>query len=475
MESVIYNGLEISQGTYTDEVTTENSLIANNMQRPEIMDAVFNAFPKYSMANMKSALYDLPETSIGDIKVRYPVLGRLEKALTLTGTFDGTFAVNELCHIEAYEDFARPTSTWRFPDGRQIVIQSTPSQSLSGYTYPCKVMPGTYTTAFDTTQITDMQKIGHVGNVNPMGSKRGYGNTRFPNWYENYNTIVRKRQEVDGTAASAVTWLRSGDQSYWIPGAAWGNNGFVNTMFGGGRDGGFLYLQERMAWYGQTTVDANGQPGLYDEDGKPVFAGSGIFEQVPSAMTFDWDMNNSSEGFWIDRVAQFRQNSGQMSGTIDLEGGIGFIAEWTKQMKRFINQTGGFAQNYMLGADKNVNYGYDVVSYKVLDFVININENPLFSDPELLTDVDGNTGFPDASFDFVMIDRTNSDGIPTIQKIVKKDRGFVYKTIEGMVNPINPASVSAANSWDGWAVEMLCDSQYIVRKPNCIARGLRTA
>lgn len=473
-DAVLFNGLEISQGTYDDGVTTENSLVANLMQFPEILDAVYMAFPKYSMANMKSALYDLPEMSSGDIKVRYPVLGRLEKALTMTGNSSGTFLPNQTSFIEFYEDFGNPTSTWRFGNGQQIYIVDRPSQTATGFMYPVKYTAGQSTDTFDTSQIVDLKQIGHIGNLNPQGSKRGYGNTRFPDWFENYNSIARKRQEVDGTAASAITWLRAGDQAYWIPGAAWGNNGFVNTMFGGQKDGGFLYLQERMAWYQKGTVDSNGQPTLYDVDGKPVWAGDGVFEQVPSAMSFDYVVGGTTEKFWIDRLAAFKQNSGQMTNqrtSLDIEGGIGFVAEWTKTMKDFVVRPDrGIAGGYNIN-DYKITAGYDIPMYYVLDTLVTVNENPVFSDDVLLTEADAITGLPSDSYDFVMIDRTKSDGIPTIQKIVKKGRGFVYKTVSGMVDPINPASTTAANSWDGWAVELLADFQYIVRKPNCIARG----
>lgn len=470
-DSVLYNGLEISEGTYTDEVTTENSLIANQLQFPEIMDAVYNAFPKYSMANMKSALYDLPETSIGDIKVSYPVLGRKEKVLTLTGTKSGSFTSSGTSYIECYEDYGQPTSTWRFPDGSQIYVVSQRTPSANGYTYPVRVVPGINNATFNQAQITDMNKIGHVGNVNPFGSKRGYGNIRYPDWYQNYNTISRVRQEVDGTAASAITWLRAGDEKYWIPGPAWGNNGFVNTMFGGPESGGFMYLQERMAWYGITTMGSNGQPLMFDEDGKPIYAGSGIFEQIPSAMSFDIPVGGTDAKFWIDRVASFKQNSGQMKADISIEGGIGFVAEWTKDMWEYLKDYRVIAASDNPNKNRDLSVGQDVKMFYVLDSWIAVNENPLFSDDALLTQADALTGFPADSYDCVFIDRSKSDGIPTIQKLVKKGRGMVYKTLSGMVDPINPSSVAAANSWDGWAVELLADYNYVVRKPNCVARG----
>lgn len=471
--------IKISTGTFDpDALTDQNSLIRNLLQYPEVASVVYESQPMYSLNYVTSAFIEEPETLISDNKYRYSVLGRIERSMTCTGTAPtGTISASQVGYIEFEEDYARPNSTWKFGTGgggggTLIIILGRPTRTVLGFKYPCRLMTGDKTAVFNNALVAVGKKAGPVASAFPEHSEKGYGNQQFPDWLENFTTTVRDEHKVTGDAATSVTWLEKNDQALWILGSpeqalhAFGN-------------GGFPYKLEKASWFGQRTVDDNGNVIVADLDGNLITAGSGFLQQIPSSMSNDYSEATITEDTFLDLIATFKHNAGLQKCKIDVHTGIGGAKVFAKVMKDYAAKEARGIIYAMEPKGGGVIVGQDFETYHALGCDITVRENPVLSDDVANTDLSAGTPFPDLSYNFYMVENSMEDGIPTVQKFVKGgnglSRGMVIKAIPGMVDPMNPKSMTAATARDGYAYEFLSQFMICVRKPNRVGQLIRTS
>ena len=462
------NSLVLSRGFESDNYIDTNNLINALMQYPEIADVFYLAYPQYSLSRITQAFINQPEQQISDWKFQYWIQGRQDRSITCTGTVNGTITPNNTGYIDFEENYPNPTETWLFESGTQLYIVDKPTPVGNGYRYPVKLVSSVATDTFDSSEAAVGVQLGQVGNINPEGSRNAYGNLVYPDLITNYLTTVRREYEVTGDAVTQKTWLKAGDEALWIPGTP---EGFSSTFFGG-RDS-FMYMLERQSWFGKATVDANGNTPLYDLENKPIRSGNGFVHQIPSSMTTDYSLSSLTEDRLMNFIAQFKHECGVQKATIEAMAGVGFCLQFQKAMKNFA-VTSHAGDRIVQRVGNNIQTGGNYYQYMSSDWTINLTENPILSDPVLHPTLEGRYGFPVKSFDAYFIENSMDDGIPTVQKLVRgKDRisrGMIFKLLAGMVDPMNPKSMQAVNTFDGYKYELLSQFMIAVRKPNRVAK-----
>lgn len=454
------NIIQISQGYENpNDLSTQQSLINTLLQKPDFANMLYQAYPYYSLMSTSGISFnDLSVQFTGDRQFRYSVLPRSDNPLTYLSTVSGTGVGNSIFTITCLEGYGQPYGVFRLPEGQLIQIQGAPTENASYFNYDCKIVTNDTTDTFTTPNTQD--KLGHVAGFFPEGSQRGYGTIMYPDWLSNYTSITRDEYKITRSAATSVTWLTVGDAKFWIPGSAQA----FQSFFSG--DGGYLYQKEKAYWTAVTTMDSNGNCTNI-VNGEPIIMGNGFQQQISGAMTSTYNLATFSESWIQDALAMFTFNAGVGEAKIDVHTGSGGYSIFQKAMKLYMDRRLRYNSDASTTI-RTVAVGEKVTVFYINDAYITVYKNPILSDPNLFTKLD-NSGFPAESFNFYLVENSNTDGIPTLQRVAKNNSSLIVSEVPGIGRSI------ASTAFDGTIYEALSEDMLVVRKPNRIGKWTRSA
>jgi len=459
--------MKIYSGTYGNDTLESNSLTANLLKFPEISSTLVRQYPQYSVAYMVDGLgrFAKKEKLIGDHKFQWPVLGRTNRPSTCTGTFSGTGAGHTAITFETEENYLNPNDIVRLKDKSQGVIIGLPTQTAGGYTYTMKLQDPTQVgnaTVNTAVAFATGATVGKIGTLFAERSERGYESKVFPDWYVNYVGISRKADSLSGSALTDVTWIENNGSKLWY---------FTQERIC--RDE-FMREREYNDWYGISTMDENGNPTIFDEDGRPLIGGDGILRQIDSA-----NIDTYNGVLTAKRLTNFMAMLGLSTGKKGTHwfvytGTAGKVA-FHEAMVDYAVPGGNLVYNAQTG--KEMALGADFVTYFALGYKMTVVHTPMFDDPNIHTDIDAASGYPKESFRMVFINADVVDGESNIERLVKGaegfNRSFTVKYIPGMINPFEKGAVQsmiASNSRDAFSVEYLTECGLIIR--NTLSCGM---
>ena len=448
--------MKYHSGTYGKETIESNSLVANLLKYPEIAKTLIRQYPQYSLNYFVDGTSRFAkEALIGENAFRWPILGRLNRPSTLTGVSVGTGVGISSFTFECEENYLNPNDIVRFKSGRQAVILSEPIASAGGYTFTAKLQTNDVTLAILASDVVGGLTVNTAGNAFPEGSERGYENHVYPDWYINHIGINRKSKSITGSALTDITWIENNGQRLWY---------FTDQDL---MMEEFYYQKELDSWYSTSTMDANGNPVLFGNDGKAIVKGDGILRQIDAA-NVDTYNGTLTEKRLTDFLAQLSLNTGVKSAHWLVFTGTGGRVAFHEAMKDLVYPDGNLIYDAEVGAETNI--GVNFTTYNALGHRMTLVENPLFDDPNLHgNDIDPVSGYPKESFRMVFLNFGHTNGVSNIERKVKVaggiNRGMIVKYIAGMVDPFDQKSMHAANSRDSFTCEVLCESGIIVRNP----------
>jgi hypothetical protein len=448
--------MKFHNGTYGKESVESNSLVANLLKYPEIAKTLIRQYPQYSLNYFVDGTSRFAkEELIGENAFRWPILGRLNRPSTLTGVVNGTGAGNTTFTFETEENYLNPNDVVRFKSGAQAIILTEPQSSVGGYLFSAKFQAGDGSDTVSAADFIAGLTTNTVGSAFPEGSDRGYENHVYPDWYINHIGISRKSKTITGSALTDITWIESGGQRLWY---------FTDQDI---MMEEFYYQKELDSWYSVSTMDANGNPAVFGNDGKAIVKGDGILRQIDAA-NVDTYNGTLTEKRLTDFLAQLALNTGQKKAHWLVFTGTGGRIAFHEAMKDLVYPAGNLIYDAEVGAETEI--GVDFTTYNALGHRMTLVENPLFDDPNLHgNDIDPASGLPKESFRMVFLNFGQTNGVSNIERKVKGaggiNRGMIIKYITGMVNPFDQKSMEAANSGDKFTCEVLCESGMIVRNP----------
>lgn len=451
----------INKGTFGKDTVESNSLIVNLLKYPEISKVLIRRFPQYSLTFFTEGLGRYAKESlIGDKKFRWALLGRLSRPSTCTGTSTSNGIGFSAFTVELNENFLNPYDIIAFEDGTQAQVQGSPVQTLSGFLFTFKLVTEDITATLAAANIAQGKVIGKQGTAFPESSDRGYETNVFPDWFENYTTIERVAKSISGSALTDVTWIENNGQRLWY----FTQQELVLQQF--------LYEQEVSRWYGRRTVDANGNPTLFDPSNKPIFKGDGLLPQIDpiNLATYTGSLTDVILTNFMSNL--FQQTGKPHAKWLVFTGTEGRKA-FHEAMKELIippARGGGFTVAYDYDSGREIEIGVNFTTYHALGHNMTLVYNPIFDDPNVGSGaLDPQTGKRRESFRMVFMDYDAQDGVANVEVKTKGaggiNRGFIIKYIPGMVNPFDQKSVIASNAKDAFVCEVMSESMVVVRNP----------
>jgi hypothetical protein len=288
--------IQIVQGTFSDDCTTEYDLMRNQAVVPEIRDMLeyvnrrslttllsSGVVTPYGINNSEKTKIPNVDTvgkGIGNSAYQFRVQGRIEQPYVILGQVgtsgaDGSFQLklqtNELhkgavCTFYTGRFVATAMSQGRAAAGGYIYDFQSPSGEVFDYAATVTPQSGSKTLFASWTSFGEK-------------SLRGYGESKFPDMFINYMTIQRDSVSITGDAKARVLWYNFTNAT-GASGKGWMFEEIAQQR------AKFAMKQERAYWFGvsnmkNTDGSARTTTNQIDpETGLPITTGDGVEEQI---------------------------------------------------------------------------------------------------------------------------------------------------------------------------------------------------
>jgi hypothetical protein len=227
---------------------------------------------------------------------------------------------------------------------------------------------------------------------------------------------------------------------------------------------------ESAYWYSKSNRDVNGQINERDEEGNPIYRGSGLLEQIVnkdtySELTAEKIKQTIRDTFFGMSDAQDKQ--------ITLFTGTGGRDAFDSAMKAELLGAGYIKltdNRFVSGGGYNLKLGGYFDTYQHVDgYTINVVTNRLYDDgPQSKGLFHPKTGLPLESYRMTFCDTSVYDGTSNLMMVTKKGRSMVRAMVKGMneVSQNLSGNDVVSTDKDASSLHMLKTGQVVLRRFN---------
>jgi len=227
---------------------------------------------------------------------------------------------------------------------------------------------------------------------------------------------------------------------------------------------------ESAYWYSKSNRDEFGQINERDEEGNPVFRGSGLLEQIVNKDTYS---ELTAEKIKQTIRDTFFGMSDAQNKQITLFTGTGGRDAFDQAMKAELLGAGYIKltdNRFVSGGGYNLKLGGYFDTYQHVDgYTINVVTNHLYDDgPASKGLFHPKTGLPLESYRMTFVDTSVYDGVSNLTMITKKGRSMVRAMVKGMneVSQNLSGNDLVATDKDASSLHMLKTGQVVLRRYN---------
>jgi hypothetical protein len=227
---------------------------------------------------------------------------------------------------------------------------------------------------------------------------------------------------------------------------------------------------EMYYWYGQKTYGSNGVNEMLDENGQPVLAGPGLFEQIINKDTYSTLTQKKIENTIGDL---FYGMTDATDKQVTLFTGVGGAREFDKALRNYYSDTNNSylrttESKFITGSGRSLGITGYFTSYDHIDgHRVNVVKVPLFDHGPVAqaSRKHPETGLPLESYRMTFVDQSSYDGENNLQMINKKGREMLRWCVAGSVVPKGFAETDTrASDIDGASVHMLKTAGILLRR-----------
>lgn len=345
----------------------------------------------------------------------------------------------------------------------QLRVADAPYQDGNLYVYTCFIANGNPMSYIPYEYLKPGSQVSRLASAYEEYSEEAdilNYNTHFK--MRNYLTTVRLSYDITGSAYSTVMAValkdpKTGKTSYlWAPFQEW------TAM----RE--WYKRIERSLVYNKSNVNKDGTCNLKGKNGRPVFIGAGLLEQVAP----------SNKRFYTTLTAELLEDfladlSYNVLGTnerkfIALTGEMG-MREFDRVLKEKMANLNLMDTVFVTGSGDNLSFGGQFKTYKMSNGIeLTLKYFPLYDNLTYNRQLHPVTLKPLESYRMTFLDLGRRDGEANIVKVVRKDREFVNWCTAGSVTPDGYAHSNTtvrSNAKDGYSVHFLGEMGIMIRDP----------
>ena len=345
----------------------------------------------------------------------------------------------------------------------QVRVSGAPYQDGNMYVYTCFIADGNPASYVPAEYLEAGRQVSRLASAYEEYSEESdilNYNTHFK--MRNYLTTVRLSYDITGSAFSTVMAVALKDSKS-------GKTSYLWSTFQEWKAMREWYKRcERFGVYAKSNVNKDGSCNLKGSNGRPVFIGAGLLEQIAP----------SNRRFYTKLTAELLEDflsdlSYNILGTnerkfIALTGEMG-MREFDRVLKEKVTQMNLMDTIFVTGSGDNLTFGGQFKTYKMTNGIeLTLKYFPLYDDTTYNRMLHPVSLKPLESYRMTFIDLGRRDGEANLVKVVRKDREFVNWCVAGAVTPAgygHSNSEVRSNAKDGYSVNFLGEMGWFVRDP----------
>ena len=288
-------------------------------------------------------------------------------------------------------------------------------------------------------------------------------NYQTPFKARNYLTTLRLSYDITGSAFASVMVMQFRDPMtkkqtyYW---STWQEWTALRQWY---------ERLDRMMIYQKSNVAADGTVGLFGTNGRPIYIGAGLLEQVaPSNKRYYTTLTLDTLDTFLFDLSYNILGQGERK-FVAFSGEMG-LREFDRVLREKASGYTLIDTTFVTGTGQNLTLGGQFTTYKGLNGIeLTLKHLPLYDDPIHNRKLHPVSGKPLESYRITIVDIGNRDGEANLRKVVRKGREMVMWYTGGSVAPgagfATSASTLRSNAKDGYAVHFLSEQGLMLADP----------
>lgn len=480
MDNNILNSLVLYKGKWFSDLIDTAKISAASQQNPYQVSTVLSYVFGTKDSGFNTSL-DMLTGGLGNVMTidqpswEWKVMIDADRAVTIRDAkWNGTSIANNdtvtpglgntPIQLWLEDNWFGPTAILEFDDREyQVRVAGAPYQDGNLWVYTCFVADGQPSSYIPASLLQPGCQVSRLASAVEEYSEEGdilNYNTHFK--MRNYLTTIRINYDITGSAYSTVMAIamqdpKTGKKSYlwadyqeWLAMREW-------------------YKRcERMLVYMKNNVNKDGSCNLKGTNGRPVFIGAGLLEQIAP----------SNRRYYTELTAELLEDflfdlSYNVLGTnerkfVALTGEMG-MKEFDRILKEKVANMNLIDTVFVTGSGDSLSFGGQFKTYRMTNGIeLTLKYFPLYDDLTYNRKLHPITKKPLESYRMTFLDLGRRDGEANIVKVVRKDREFVTWTTGGAVLPSGygkSINTLRSNGKDGYTVFFLGEMGIMLRDP----------
>lgn len=475
------NNLQFTRQKWNSGLTEQNNLAVALLTEPEIISQTLAyAFgpKKYALNFYTQGMGRMSKSHklVGNREFRWPLMGLLMKAIPVVAQLTGgstpgigrtTFQVKLNEKYFALGDILATHS-------RTLVrVQADPVQDGSEWIYTLQLVKPDPALFVDPEDLESGKEFSKEFSAFEEYSEGGNMVEATPMWFENQLTTMRSEFSMTGGAQTDVMVLSVGGRD--------GKGGSKLWMYEKEYQHMLQWQDEceRLLWYSEYNKDPQGQVHLPGANGRPVFMGAGVLEQIaPSNKRFYSELSEDLIRTFLTDLMENARDAEQTKFT-------GFCGYWffdafDKAMKASVQRYQIVNSDvFISGSGQELTLQGQFVKYKGLNGTeITLIHNPLYDNPVNNRQLHPVTKKPIESYRCTILDMGMYAGESNISMVAKGsdgiDRSFLSWYTAGSQTPGGTMGAEnikgymntmRSNALDGWTCHFLAEKGVKITNP----------
>lgn len=478
MDNSTLNNLVLYRSKRFSDLVDENMLATALLTKPyEVSTVISYVFGRYESNTLDFLTMGLGKTLvIENRQYEWPVMIESDKAITIkqAAWMGSTTIASTDCpglngspiQIWVAEKWFGPGAVVAFDDREfQARIQGEPYADGADFVYTLVVADGKPESYIPPALLAAGKQISREGSAYEEYSEEAdIVNYQTPFKLRNHLTTMRLQYDITGDAYSSVMVIAlrdpaTGKSSYlWSDYQEWrALRQWYDTI-------------ERYSVYSKYNANADGTTDLMGTNGRPVYIGAGLLEQIAPANRRYYTTLTADilEEFLFDLSYNILGTNERKF--VALTGEMG-MKEFDRVLRDKASSYTLVSTNFVTGSGQNLTLGGQFTTYKMLNGIeLTLKHFPMYDNLVYNRKLHPTSGKPLESYRFTIVDIGSRDGEPNLVKVVRKDREMVMWYVGGSVAPGSGHSKSVttlrSNAKDGYTVNFLSEQGIMLRFPN---------
>lgn len=477
MNNNVLNSLQLYRSKWFSDLVDENMLSNALLTKPHEVSTVLSyIFGTYENNTVDFLTAGLGKTiTVENRQYEWPLMIDHDKAILIQDakwqgaaiTSTDTPGINQTpIQIWVNEKWFGPGAVLAFDDREfQARVMGEPIQDGNSFVYTLVVADGKPESFIPPSLLeAGNSRVSREGSAyEEYSDEADIVNYNTPFKLRNHLTTMRLTYDITGDAYSSVMVIamkdpKTGKQSYlWSDYQEWrALRQWFQTI-------------DRYLVYSKFNANADGTTDLKGTNGRPVYIGAGMLEQIAPAN------RETYTHLTADLLEDFLYN---LSYNILGKGERKFVALTGEMgMKEFDRVLKEKASGYQLidtkfvtGSGQELTLGGQFTTYKMLNGVeLTLKHFPFYDNTTYNRQLHPVSGKPLESYRMTFIDYGNRDGEANLQKVVRKDREMVQWYTGGSVAPgaghAKSIQTLRSNAKDGYSVHFLTEQGVMLKDP----------